>query len=116
MAMNVTRFTVMVGLLGCLGVAAADQPIDIHTDLEGQYYLVEQGGSPDRPVLLVKRIAPGIAHYVKREIDCVARTVRYLGEGESLDEIANAEPESDVHPIEKGSIADQLRRLVCADE
>lgn len=116
MAMNVTRLAVMVGLLGGTSVAVADQPIDIHTDLEGQYYLVEQGGSPGRPVLLVKRIAPGITHYVKREIDCGARTVRYLGEGESLDEIANAEPDPEVQPVEKGSIADQLRRLVCPDD
>ena len=117
MRSNAVLIIALSGSLGALSAVADDTPIDIHTDLEGQYFLVEQGGSPGKPTLVVKRVAPGINHYVKREFDCATRTVRYLGEGENLEEMATAQPESsEANPINKGSIADQLARLVCPDE
>jgi hypothetical protein len=104
------------GSLGILSALAEDTPIDIHTDIEGQYFLVEEGGSFSKPTLVVKRVAPGVTHYIKREFDCDARTVRYLGEGESLEEMEASQPDSEANPINAGSIPDQLARLVCPDE
>ena len=105
------------GPLGALSALADDTPIDIQTDLEGQYFLVEKGGSLGKPTLVVKRVAPDVTHYVKREFDCAAHTVRYLGEGENLEETATAQPQSsEAKPIKEGSIADQLARLVCPDK
>lgn len=103
----------LAGSVGTLSAVADDTPIDIKTDLEGQYFMVEKGGTADKPTLVVKRAAPGYNHYIKREFDCAAHTVRYLGEGESLDEMNAVELDGDADPIEVGTIPDQLSRLVC---
>lgn len=103
----------LAGSLGTLSALAEDTPIDIKTDLKGQYFIVEKGGTPEKPTLVVKRAAPGYNHYVKREFDCAAHTVRYLGEGESLEEMAAGQPDAEGNPIEKDTIPDQLARHVC---
>ena len=103
----------LAGTLGSLSAVAEETPIDIKTDLEGQYYLVEKGGTADKPTLVVMRAGPDFNHYIKREIDCVARTERYLGEGENLEEMNAALPEAQAVPIAAGSIPDQLSKLVC---
>ena len=111
-----SKAILMVALAGALGPFAAlaeDTPLDIKTDLRGQFFLVEKGDNDGNPTLLVKAVAGNYTHYVKREFDCVARTVRYLGRGESLEEVAAARPDAKTYPIEDGTIADQLARLVC---
>jgi hypothetical protein len=104
---------VMTGLVGTLSAVADDTPVDIRTDLEGQYFLVEKGGIATAPTLLVKRVASYGTHYVKREFDCEARTERYLGEGDSVKALAANEPDTEATAITAGSIADQLLQYVC---
>jgi hypothetical protein len=113
MRSNIALMVAIVGSLGALSTRADDTPIDIQTDVKGQYFLVEKGGTADTPTLVVKRAKAGYNHYVKREFNCAAHTVRYLGEGESLEEMAAAQPDPEAGPIEEGSIPDQLSRLVC---
>jgi hypothetical protein len=101
------------GSLGPLSAVADDTPIAIQTDLEGQYFLVDTGGTEANPTLVVKRAAPGYTHYIKREFDCAARTVRYLGGGESLEALNAAQLDTPATPIKAGTIPDQLARLAC---
>lgn len=115
MRSNSVLILALAGSLGALSAAADDTPIDIQTDLEGQYFLVETGGTAAKPTLVVKRAGPGFNHYIKRELDCAAHTERYLGEGESLKEMAATLPDSEARPIEGGTIPDQLARLVCTN-
>ena len=94
-------------------VRADDTPLDIKADLRGQFFVVEKDDDDDKPTLLVKAVAGNCTRYLKRELDCVARTVRYLGRGESLEEVAAARPDAKAYLIVAGTIADQLARLVC---
>lgn len=103
----------LAGLAMLTPAVAEEKPIDINTDLEGQYFIVEKAGTPDKPIVLVRRAATSYDYYVKREFDCGAHTVRHLGEGESLKDVAASEPEAKMSAIAAGSIADQLSRLVC---
>ena len=105
----------LAALLGVLPTFADETPIDIKTDLEGDSFIVEKGGTVSNPVLLVKRVAPNVTYYVKREFDCAAHSVRYLGEGESLEAVAASEPEAEMSPITKGSISDQLWKHACGE-
>jgi hypothetical protein len=108
------RLIVAVSGLGALPFAfAADTPIDIKTDVTGKYYLVEKSGTPNNPILVVKRVGPNANHYIKRTFDCKGRTVTYLGEGETLKELAKANPDSKPTPLVEGSIPDQLARYAC---
>ncbi len=103
----------LAGLLGMLPVLADETPIQIDTDLDGDYFIVERSGDGGKPVLVVKRALPDYVYFTKREFDCAAHTVRYLGEGESLDAVAKSEAEAEMGAIEPDSISDQLAKLVC---
>lgn len=104
---------VLTGLVVTLPAVAEDITLAIQTDLEGQYFLVEKGGTPTLPTLLVKRVAPYGTHYVKREFDCEAKTQRHLGEGDSSEAVAASEPNAKAAAIKVGSIADQLIQYAC---
>ena len=94
---------------------AEEIAIDIETDLEGDYFIVETTGTKNRPVVVVKQTSPLYTYYIKREFDCEAHQVRYLGEGESRADMAASEPASapDMEDIRPGSIPDQLAGYVC---
>jgi hypothetical protein len=107
-------FAALSGMFVFSLVSAAEYPIDIKTDLKGTtFFVVEKGGTENNPTLVVKRVNPARTTYTKRLFDCKAHTVRYLGEGDSLEAIAKATPEKDAYPIAEGSIPDQLAKHVC---
>jgi hypothetical protein len=66
-------------------------------------------------VVLVKQVGPRVTYYIKREYDCEAHSLRYLGEGESLEAVAESQPERDMRAISEGSISDQLAKYVCPE-
>jgi hypothetical protein len=105
----------LVGLLDALPALADETPIEIDTDLDGDYFIVEKGGTENMPVVVVKRVEPDVTYYVKREFDCQAHSVRYLGEAESLEAMAASEPERETSAISAGSISDQLAKYVCPE-
>lgn len=103
----------LVGLMEGLTACAEETPLDIKSDLDGDYFIVEKRGTVNNPVLVVKRVSTDFAYYIKRKFDCEARTVRYLGEGDSLKAMAESEPEAEMSAITEGSVSDQLAKLVC---
>jgi hypothetical protein len=108
------RIVAWSAIFGSTLVLAAETPVDIKTDLKGQYFIVEKGGTPDKPTLTVKRAVPnGRNHYVKRMFDCKARTVQYLGGGESLEEVNKFAGTEKMNPLVEGSIPDQLAAIAC---
>ena len=113
MRSNIALTVALVGSLGALSARADETPINIQTDVKGQYFLVEKGGTAANPILLVKRSNPDYTSYVKRELDCTAHTVRVLGRGRSLEALEAEEPEHTASPIKPGSIADQLAKIAC---
>jgi hypothetical protein len=101
------------GLVALPFAFAAETPIDIKTDVKGKYYVVEKAGTPNNPILVVKRVGPNVNQYIKRQFDCKERTVTFLGEGETLQEMAKAKPDPKPAPLVEGSIPDQLARYAC---
>ena len=105
--------TVLLGLMIFSSVSADDIPLEIETDLKAEYFLVSKGGGPEQKVLLLKRVRAGDVVYSKRLFDCEAGTYQTLGSWESLDAITAACPETDMHPVEEGTIAWQLWEYAC---
>lgn len=65
-------------------------------------------------MLVTKQVAPNkSSYYIKRWFDCKNWTVRYLGEGDSVEAMNKAAPEADSTAIAEGSIPDQLARRIC---
>ena len=112
---QVFRFLFSAALIAIPVVHAEETPLDIKTDLDAAYFLVEKGGTDNNPTLVVKRTGPGDLYYTKREFDCAAHTVRYLGEGATLEAMEGSKPVKDAYPIGADSIPDQLYRLVCPE-
>ena len=107
----------VLGLSVGLGVSiacAAEYPIEIKTDLDAKFYVVEKGGSADYPTLVVKRQRfSGGPFFTKRVFDCKNHSLQVLGAGATLEEMAKAKPDPQSYPVEEGSIGAQLWRHAC---
>ena len=102
------------GLLACTGTIAAEYRIEITSDPEGQHFAVEKQGTSENPVLITKRVGPDKStHYIKRWFDCKNWTVRYLGEGPTLEAMNKGMADPDISAIVDGSIPDHFARHAC---
>jgi len=110
---NLCSLAALSGLVACPAAIAAEYPIDITTDIKAKFFVVEKAGTANNPTRVVKRVGGSRAIYTKRLFDCKAHTVKYLGEGASLDEMNKPLPDQKMTPIVDGSIPDQLARHVC---
>lgn len=112
-----SRFQVVLagaGMLACAGGMAAEYPVDIKTDPEGRHFVVEKQGTGSNPVLVTKRVGPDKStHFMKRSFDCKNWTVRYLGEGATLEAMNKSQADPDSTAIRNGSIPDQFARHAC---
>jgi hypothetical protein len=104
---------IVIGVLTLSPAWAEESPLDIQSDIDARYFLVEKAGSPEVPILVIRREGPSGTRYSRRELDCAARTVKSLGSAESLEALAGAEPDASAFPVEEGSIADQLWKHAC---
>ena len=113
MRLSVAVLGLAAGLVASIA-GAAEYLIDIKTDLNAKFYVVEKGGSAELPTLVVKRVRiQGTPNYTKRVFDCRNHSVQVLGSGSSLEAMAKAEPEDKSFPVEEGSINAQLWRHAC---
>jgi len=74
------------------------EPILIPSDASAQYSILERGGTPSMPTLLTRRVGPSGSSYSKRVFDCSSRTVKYLGNGDTLEELAASTPDPKMGP------------------
>ena len=111
-------FAAFLGLMTTSLAFAGEYPLAIESDMEVKYFVLEKGGSPEQMSLLLKRVRPGGTIYSKRLFDCEARTYQLLGSSESLESAAAATScsESDMRPVEEGTIAYQLWQHACGEE
>lgn len=91
-------------------IFAAEHSLPIPSDSKAQYFVLERGGSKKMPTMVTKRV--GIS-YSKRIFDCEAGTVKYLGTGDSLEEMAASKPGPYMAPLVEGSTAFYQWRHVC---
>lgn len=94
-------------------VAIADAPIVVPTDSKATYFILERGGTADKPTLVTKRVGPSGTSYSKRQFDCKAHTFKYLGDGDSLEEMRRSKPDERMGELVEGSISDELWKEVC---
>ena len=88
-------------------------PLLVPSDLKAQFFVLERGGTIARPTIVTKRVGPSGTTFSRREYDCAARTVRYLGTGESMTEMNAGSPDPNMAPIVDGAIADYVGRAAC---
>lgn len=90
------------------------EPLEVPSDASAQYFVIARGGTPERPTITTKRIGSSGTSFSLREYDCRAQTFRYLGEGETLEEMNSSTPDPNMGPIVSASISDYVGRAACA--
>lgn len=91
-----------------------DERIFVPTDSGAQYFLIERAGTQNRPILTTKRVGPSGTSYARREFDCNANTFRYLGDGDTLEEMKASRPDKTMSPLVRESISEYIGRLACS--
>ncbi|HKR36423.1 MAG TPA: hypothetical protein VJT10_16385 [Steroidobacteraceae bacterium] len=97
--------SMITGLLLSTSIHAADKQISIPSDPKAVYFVLEKSGSGDERTIVTKRVGPSGASYSKRLYNCANNTVKYLGEGDTLAQMAASKPDPQMGPIVVQSIA-----------
>lgn len=94
-------------------ILAMEKAMSVPTDAKAKYTILETGGRwPDRTIV-TKRVGSSGISFSKRLYNCSNNTVKYLGTGETLAEMARSRPDQKMAPIVSQSIADYVGRQAC---
>ena len=109
------RFPVLFLALVAVAPAtfAAEKAMSVPTDAKAKYTILEIEGKLPNRTIVTKRVGPSGTSYSKRIYNCSNKTVKYLGTGDSLAEMARSKPDSNMAPIVSQSIADYVGRQAC---
>lgn len=95
-------------------VYSAETPLPVPTDANAMYTVLEVGGSFPNRTIVTKRVGSSGTSFAKRQYNCANGTVRYLGDGDTLVEMARSKPSPSMAPIVPRSIADYVGNRACA--
>ena len=99
-----------------LAPALAADPARIHvpTDPKAEYTVVGLknvgGGTAE---ITTRRDGPSGTSYAKRLVDCGRMRFKYLGEGDTLEELNRSKPSPNMGPLVTGSISYHLSTYAC---
>jgi len=85
----------------------------VPTDPRARYTFLVIEGTASRPIVTTKRVGPSGTSFSKKEFDCSSRTFRYLGDGNTLEQMQRSAPSPQMGPLVQGSISDYHWRRVC---
>jgi hypothetical protein len=106
-------FLLAVAMSSPLAALCAETQLPVPSDAKAQYSVLEVGGAWPKRTIVTRRVGPSGTSYSRRAYDCTHHTVKYLGEGDSLAEMARAKPDQEMAPIVPESIADHVGRAAC---
>lgn len=108
------RLVFVMAFLAASTVAhSAERPLIVPTDAKAKYAVLEIGGKfPDRTIV-TKRVGSSGTSYSKRLYNCSDNTVKYLGTGDTLAEVARSKPDPKMAPVVSQSIAEYVGREAC---
>lgn len=85
----------------------------IPSDPKATFYELERSGTKSKPVLFTKRVGPSGTTYSKRVFDCGNHTFKYLGSGETPQQMEQSKADAEMHELVEGSIADVIWHRAC---
>lgn len=92
---------------------AVEKSMAIPTDAKAKYTILETGGKWPNRTIVTKRVGSSGTSYSKRLYNCSNNTVKYLGTGDTLAEMARSKADPKMSPIVGQSIADYVGRQAC---
>lgn len=92
---------------------AAEHKISIPSDSKAEYSVLSKGSLGDLKTIVTKRSGSSGVSYSERAYDCSNRTVKYLGSGETLEQMKASGADKNMSEIFTGSIADFVGQEAC---
>ncbi len=86
----------------------------IPSDSHATYEQIDTGTLGDLMTLTTKRVGPSGTTYSKRAFDCQAGTTKYIGTGDTIQQMEASSPEREMSPVTEGSIAYWLWVRACS--
>lgn len=87
--------------------------VSIPTDSKAKYTIIDKAMNGSMSTITTMRDGPSGVSYSKRLYDCTAWTVKYLGDGDTLDQMNASQPDDGMSPIVDNSIAYYLGQKAC---
>lgn len=94
-----------ISLIISVSAFAAEKPLGVPSDSKAQFFVLEKGSSGSERTIVTRRVGSSGTSYSKRLYNCKNSTVKYLGTGDSLTEMASSRADPNMAPIVRGSIA-----------
>jgi hypothetical protein len=98
------------------GDAPTGTPVSVPSDPRASYWIISKNKMANGNLeVLTRRSGPSGESYSRREIDCGAGTVRYIGEGDTLDEAKQDSPNpGEMTPPLSESITGVITAAACS--
>ncbi|MDR8489577.1 hypothetical protein OSC18_08735 [Serratia nevei] len=103
----------LITLLASPLVFSAEYRISIPTDSKSVYTVLGKGERDGLKTIITKREGSSGVSYSERAYDCVNRTVKYLGDGETLEQMKLSRADPNMSDIVPQSIADYVGNEAC---
>jgi hypothetical protein len=100
--------------LSLASLVGAEQVVSVPTDPSAKYTILEitkrSGGMVE---VTTRRAGTSGTSYSKRLVDCVNGTFKYLGEGDTIEEMKNSKPSPSMAQLVRGSISTYVSEHAC---
>lgn len=91
----------------------ATEMLNVPSDTKGRFEVLEVGGTWPNRTIVTRRSGPSGVTYSKRLYDCSGRRVKYLGAGDTLEEMQQSRADSNMAEIVPRSIAYYVGQRAC---
>lgn len=103
----------LIVLLASPLAMSAEYKISIPTDSKAAYTVLGKGERDGFKTIITKREGSSGVSYSERAYDCVNRRVKYLGDGENLEQMKSSSADTNMSDIVPESIADYVGNEAC---
>lgn len=93
--------------------AVSATTISIPTDSKAKYTIIDKSLNGSMATITTMREGPSGTSYSQRLYDCTSWTVKYLGDGDTLEQMKASKPDEGMSPIVDNSIAYYIGQRAC---
>ncbi|POG01255.1 hypothetical protein BGP85_22420 [Pseudomonas putida] len=105
--------SIAIVLAAALPLAASAANLYIPSDPKASYTILDRDSSGTERTITTKREGASGTSYSRRLYNCAEKTVKYLGSGETIEQMHASKPDPRMGPIIEGSIADYVGAEAC---
>ena len=104
----------LLALLALMSFSAVSATtFSIPTDLKAKYTIIDKNLNGSMATITTMREGPSGTSYSQRLYDCTSWTVKYLGDGDTLEQMKASKPDEGMSPIVDNSIAYYIGQQAC---